>query len=49
MLCFVSSLNAEVNKTNDNNYLKIESASDCIDDARKIAFFMIDEFGFTED
>ena len=32
-----------------NNSLKIESASDCIDDARRIAFFMMDEFGFTED
>ena len=48
MLFIVNSLNAEAENVN-NNSLKIEKTSDCIDEARSIAFFMMDEFGFTED
>ena len=48
MMFIVGSLNAEVQNIN-KTYLSVEDPEDCLEEARRIAFFMMDEFDFTED
>jgi|GEM_PF-6675944 len=50
MLFLAISLNAEVKcQINNSSIIEKDQLTDCIDDARSIAFFMMDNFGFTED